>query len=299
MERTVSLLKTKKSVVVFAALGLVLSCIFGARNAFADGAAGQTVIAFSPDPAALVAGNDVTITTTTTSSGHPEKVDSGKIHIQIATDGAGNPVPSGLNVLWVRIDAAITGPPGGGLTLVNGVASLGVDLDALNTLGLGLNNPSCGDVVGFRAQYVTGGGQHRVETHFSSGFDLAIVCASEGCSHGYWKTHTNSWEGRLPGDLVIAAANFPAASPYINGSDSLMTALKYPGGSEAAGAARILLRNAVASLLNALHSGVDYPMTVAGVLSSVNAALATGDQDTMLALEDILDRNNNLGCPLN
>ena len=31
----------------------------------------------------------------------------------------------------------------------------------------------------------------------------------------------------------------------------------------------------------------------------VNAALASGDRDTMLSAASSIDRDNNLGCPLN
>jgi hypothetical protein len=40
-------------------------------------------------------------------------------------------------------------------------------------------------------------------------------------------------------------------------------------------------------------------MTRAQVIASVDAALASGDRDTMLILASALDADNNLGCPLN
>jgi hypothetical protein len=64
------------------------------------------------------------------------------------------------------------------------------------------------------------------------------------------------------------------------------------------GGAKILLRAAVAALLNAGHSGVDYPRTTAEILADVNAALSSGNRNTMLALATALDDDNNLGCPL-
>jgi hypothetical protein len=51
-------------------------------------------------------------------------------------------------------------------------------------------------------------------------------------------------------------------------------------------------------LLNSSSSGVDYPLTTAQVIAQVNAALATGDRDTILELATDLDRKNNGGCPL-
>jgi hypothetical protein len=81
--------------------------------------------------------------------------------------------------------------------------------------------------------------------------------------------------------------------------DTLLDALAYPGGGQLTGAARILLRAAVAALLNAVHPEVDYPHTVAEVIADVNAALASNSRSTMLALAGALDADNNLGCPLN
>jgi hypothetical protein len=75
-------------------------------------------------------------------------------------------------------------------------------------------------------------------------------------------------------------------------------ALSYQGGSGTRGAAQILLRAAVAALLNAASPNVDYPLTTAEVISQVNAALASNNRNTMLAFASRLDSYNNLGCPL-
>jgi hypothetical protein len=85
---------------------------------------------------------------------------------------------------------------------------------------------------------------------------------------------------------------------------TLVQALGFGGGPGVAGGERILLRAAVAALLNSAHPDsespdVDYPMTTAQVIAAVNAALASDDRDTMLDLAGDLDDLNNLGCPLN
>jgi hypothetical protein len=92
-----------------------------------------------------------------------------------------------------------------------------------------------------------------------------------------------------------------ALGPFVNlngdnvPNDSLLDALSYSGGPDAAGGARILLKQAVAALLNAA-SGF-YPLTTAQVIGMVNSALATGDRSTMVALAKSLDELNNLQCP--
>lgn len=79
---------------------------------------------------------------------------------------------------------------------------------------------------------------------------------------------------------------------------TLHEALDGGGGSGVEGAQKILIRAAVAALLNAQHEDINYPLTTMEVIDEVNAALATGDRDEILALAEQLDEFNNLGCPL-
>lgn len=122
----------------------------------------------------------------------------------------------------------------------------------------------------------------------------------EGCSHGYWKNHTDSWPPTGYSTSQRIDAVFSEADHYPSlASLSLYDALSFSGGSDTTGAAADLLKQAVAALLNAAHPGIGFPLTPAGVIGSVNGALASGDRDTMLVLAANLDANNNLGCPLN
>jgi hypothetical protein len=93
---------------------------------------------------------------------------------------------------------------------------------------------------------------------------------------------------------------FSAASGYPGlGSASLLSSLSFQGGSDLNGAAGNLLRAGTASLLNASHSQVSFPLTKAAVISQVNAALNSHNRDTILSLASTLDADNNLSCPLN
>jgi len=122
----------------------------------------------------------------------------------------------------------------------------------------------------------------------------------EGCTPGYWKNHADSWPatGYSTGQAVTSVFAQAAAYPA-EGSATLIQALNFGGGPGVEGGVRNLLRAAVAGLLDAAHPGVDYPNTPSEVISAVDAALASGDRDTMLALASAIDANNNLGCPLN
>ncbi len=81
-------------------------------------------------------------------------------------------------------------------------------------------------------------------------------------------------------------------------STRLLAALDGGGGSGVEGASRILLRAAVAALLNSADPDVDYPRSTNDVIWAVNAALASGDRAAILGLASALDAENNLGCPL-
>ncbi|MCC6075301.1 hypothetical protein ACFPTX_01620 [Pseudomonas sp. GCM10022188] len=120
------------------------------------------------------------------------------------------------------------------------------------------------------------------------------------CTPGFWKNSVGSWVGYSPSQTVDSVFSLPSGSisSELSG-DTLLEALDYPGGGDLVGAARILLRAAVASLLNASHPDVDFPLTESEIVSQVNAALASGDRGTILTLASQLDNANNAGdCPL-
>jgi hypothetical protein len=121
-----------------------------------------------------------------------------------------------------------------------------------------------------------------------------------GCGSGYWKNHTESWAGTgySPGQTIGSVFSGASAFPSL-ASQSLLEALQGGGGPGTAGGAKILLRAAVAALLNAANSAVNYPRTTAEILADVNAALTSNDRAAMLQLATALDVDNNLACPLN
>jgi len=120
----------------------------------------------------------------------------------------------------------------------------------------------------------------------------------EGCTPGYWKNHAgvhshskggqkkpSAWEGYDPTDSYDTT--FGVTSSF---GGTLIDALTRGGGGEKA-----LGRHAVAALLDAAHSGVDYDLTEAEVISAVQAAYSSGDFETT---KDMLGALNEQGCPL-
>ena len=132
--------------------------------------------------------------------------------------------------------------------------------------------------------------------------DKATFCYStprpgvEGCTLGYWKVpqHHDSWPWPYT-TLSGLQATF-GANAF---NETFLAALNYKGGAGVDGGKRILLKQAVASLLNSASGGVEFPLTTAEVIGMTTFALNSGDRDVMLSLAATLDAYNNQGCPLN
>ncbi|MDH4070428.1 MAG: hypothetical protein OEV30_08385, partial [Ignavibacteria bacterium] len=130
--------------------------------------------------------------------------------------------------------------------------------------------------------------------------DFCFRESNEGCTPGYWKNHEDSWgpTGLITSQTMPSVFSEAGSYPELV-SASLIDALAFGGGPGVEGAARNLARAAVAALLNASHPDVAYTMSSADLIAAVNGAFASGHRDTMLALMESLDNDNNLGCPLN
>jgi hypothetical protein len=112
----------------------------------------------------------------------------------------------------------------------------------------------------------------------------------EGCTPGYWKNHLDSWQGFSPSanfDTVFGLGTPGMFTP----NRTLLQALQNGGGQFDK-----LGRHATAALLNAAHSGVDFGMTTAQVISAVQAAFAAGNAEPLAGNLALL---NEAGCRLN
>jgi hypothetical protein len=116
----------------------------------------------------------------------------------------------------------------------------------------------------------------------------------EGCTPGYWKNHLFAWvpTGLSP-DQRLSTVFSPAGLGAL-GSTKLRDALRFGGGSSLTAKKRILLRAAVASLLNASHPNVSFGSPI-DVTDAVNEALESNSASTILALAASLDDRNNAG----
>ena len=130
---------------------------------------------------------------------------------------------------------------------------------------------------------------------------ITVTCPGVGIrTPGFWKNHLGAWPTSdptiFPTQLVknvFSGLNDPDYASIAN--MTLLDALQGGGGSSLAAKARILLRAAVAAVLNTLSAPAQYPLTKAQVVSQVNAALATKNKTTITNLATTLDDYNNLG----
>jgi hypothetical protein len=124
-----------------------------------------------------------------------------------------------------------------------------------------------------------------------------------GHTHGYWKTHPRQWPGTYRPTRTLTSVGFvsPACKGFgsldlvrPNGVDTLLQALRYGGGSRLVGKGRVLLRSAVAALLNEASFGAAYrayPSTAA-LIAAVNRTLRTCRGSAYASLTVKLNRWN-------
>ena len=125
--------------------------------------------------------------------------------------------------------------------------------------------------------------------------------ATEGCTPGYWKQsqHFHSWDAAGYSTTQTIGSVFSNASAFGLNNYTLLEGLSFEGGNSTKDAAKILLRAAIAAVLNSAHPTVDYAMSTADVVAAVNAALTSDDRNAIISLGLQLDTENNRGCELN
>lgn len=116
----------------------------------------------------------------------------------------------------------------------------------------------------------------------------------KGGSLGYWKNNPKLWA--VTGySVTTKLGDVFTPVPSSLKSNTFLTALGYKGRSDTVGASQILLRSAVAALLNSCNypASKDYPLKPSEIISQVNDALKSGNRATMLTLATKLEYWNN------
>ncbi|HEY0387257.1 MAG TPA: hypothetical protein VGC71_02335 [Gaiellales bacterium] len=119
---------------------------------------------------------------------------------------------------------------------------------------------------------------------------------TQGCTLGYWKNHTNAWVTYSPTDTIGATFHLTTVqTPYA--SNTLLEGLGFQGGSGLLGGERILLKQAIAGLLNS-SAGLDYGAGTTEIIGITHNAILSGNRDLMITRAGQFDTRNNVGCPL-
>jgi hypothetical protein len=121
----------------------------------------------------------------------------------------------------------------------------------------------------------------------------------EGCTPGYWKQeqHFGNWTPPYTPDTRLRDI-FVTSPVGLVPDVSLLEALNFRGGPGVSGATQILLRAAVASLLNAASPDVSFPISVGQVVDTTISRIETEYRPTIITRATYFDSINNLGCPL-
>jgi uncharacterized repeat protein (TIGR01451 family) len=148
-----------------------------------------------------------------------------------------------------------------------------------------------------------------VGTDNESNLDTATATATVnfwwyGRTPGYWKNHPNAWPtpyaptNQIQSIFAIPGALLNSGNLDLDRNrsrDTLMNGLNYRGGSALGGGAQILMRAAIASLLNEAYYGVDFPFasSPADLIAKVNTVLATQSRSEYVSFASLLDYWNN------
>ena len=119
----------------------------------------------------------------------------------------------------------------------------------------------------------------------------AVPTGNQGCSPGYYKTHTFANENLLVSSLWTNTGYAAGTGP------TLKEALSLSGGPTLQDAKNTLLRQAAAAYANIERLGSDYPLTLTQLNTLVNNALASGNRTTILNAANTLNTDNNLEGP--
>ncbi len=120
--------------------------------------------------------------------------------------------------------------------------------------------------------------------------------SANSCTPGFWKNHTEIWDTTGP-SVTAPYTSSTLIGDVFTGSHfanlTLVDGLGLQGGPGLQGAEETLLRAAIARLLN--EAGTNNTTGVQIVITRVNALLAHGTRDQMIAQADRWDTINNSG----
>ncbi len=117
------------------------------------------------------------------------------------------------------------------------------------------------------------------------------VIGGQGCVPGFWKKSRNYAFWTAPYTPTTRFSTVFNSTAF--GTKTLWQVLAQGGNRENA-----LGRHAVAALLNAASTGVNYDLTEAQVIAAFNTAMTTGTRTAILNQRNVFRQFNRQGCPL-
>jgi hypothetical protein len=116
-----------------------------------------------------------------------------------------------------------------------------------------------------------------------------------GCTPGFWKNCPYNWSDTGYNTTDLVSSMFTTVTGTI-GNTKLIDALSLKGGNNLVGSRGILIRAAVAAVLNASNPALNYPLSKADIQALVDSVYNSTNRADILALAKQLDDSNNLGC---
>lgn len=167
-----------------------------------------------------------------------------------------------------------------------------------------LQNQGTNEEIDSDADPVTGETDCRTVTEdgLHCSWKAGLVCApgDEGLTPGFWKNHPELWEVYSPGQKWTSVFADPITidmgKKTENLDPTLLEVLGAKGGvNEGENVYDALARHAVAAILNAAHTDVDYPISTASIVSQVDSVIDNGVNTDAEPLKDTLEGYNQLG----
>lgn len=206
-----------------------------------------------------------------------------------------DPLPGGVGIVWstTHADCTVTGAAGA-QTLNCNFGDMAAGASELVTV-TGKTSTSSDCNVYENTATVNASNHASIEASAMITLTGCNETGTGGCTPGYWKQkqHFGSWIGYIPTGTTASKYNDVFGVDLFDDSVTLLQALSTGGG----GIYRFG-RHSTAALLNAANSGVDYGMSVAGVIAAVQAAVASGDLHLIDNLADEFEERNERNCSL-
>jgi uncharacterized repeat protein (TIGR01451 family) len=206
-----------------------------------------------------------------------------------------DPLPGGVGIVWstTHSDCTVTGAAGS-QTLNCNFGDMAAGASELVTVtGKTTADTDCN--VYENTATVNAGNHASIEASAMITVTGCNETGTGGCTPGYWKQkqHFGSWVGYVPTGTTASTYNAVFGVNLFGSNVTLLQALSTGGGG-----INRFGRHSTAALLNAANSGVDYGMSVAGVIAAVQAAVASGDFSMIDKLADEFEDRNERNCSL-